>query len=117
MKTQQVWTEGYFPFTMGGSVHRPMIMELPVEELGGLHDLGKGYTGWVLYNPETGDTYLVESQSGAIIGGSLKEVKQDIATASEGVMQRQIEQAKERVKQGTVVEVEFFWAHLQRNSV
>jgi hypothetical protein len=61
MKTQQVWTEGYLPLTMGGSVHRPIIMELPIEELGELHDLGSGYTGWVLHHPKTGDMYVVES--------------------------------------------------------
>ena len=94
---RKIWTMGYFPFTMGGSVNRPMITEVEIIEE---KPIGKGFKAFSFKTPK-GTTIIAESITGAIVGQSFKEVKKDVAEATKKVMNEQIEEGKEKLKYGT----------------
>jgi hypothetical protein len=106
----KVWMIGYFPMTMGGKVHRPIICDVPVE---GPFDLGAGYTGYVVRSPG-GSVRIAESITGAVVGPDLETVRQDVAEAVVGVMAEQVEQAKGTVKSAQAVTPEQFWQMMDR---
>ncbi len=85
-----VWTMGYFPFQMGGNVHRPMSTEVKASEL---HDTPKGIKLFTFLTPK-GTLRVCEAETGAIVGNSLGEVMNDIATAKKSVMKAQVREAK-----------------------
>lgn len=104
----KAWTEGYFPWTMGGSIHRPVMADLQVL---GPYDGGKGISLYVAMSP-AGRTAIIEGQCGAVVGDDFKTVLADIAEADPGVMERQVEAARRRLEEaGTIenVEPERFW--------
>ncbi len=110
--TRHIWTRGYFPFTMGGSVWRPMTAEC---EVTGPHDLGKGFEGYLAFGPD-GMTKVAEAESGAIVGDTLDQVRADIAATDDVVlMQRQVEAARKEIGFGGVnVTAEEFWRRMRK---
>lgn len=108
-----IWTEGYFPFTMGGNVHRPVAAHIPDEELGEKFDLGGGYFGYLLTSPRTEKTYVVESTTGAFIGPTIEVVRADIKDAHAEVMADQLGAGLLRKKKATTVPFDQFWGLLK----
>ena len=108
--TEQVtiWKWGYFPFTLGGKVHR--LIKCTVEAEGPV-DLGGGYSGYVVVAP-TGRTYVAEASSGGLVGPSVEEVRDDIRKGDPHAMQEQIEAAKVKLAKAQEVSVDRFWGRV-----
>ena len=104
-----VWTWGYFPFTMGGSVNRPIKTELPCA---GPFDLGSGYVGYVFENK--GKWHVVEDISGGLVGfgktidEALAQVRADIAEGDPKTMAAQIMWAAKDLAKAEMLEPEKF---------
>lgn len=101
----KAWTMGYFPFTMGGSVTRPIIADIKAE---GPIPLGQGLFGYLAISPG-GKTIVIESLTGAVVGDSYFRVVEDIRTASLDVIAGQLEDAVQRVKTAEEVTEAKFW--------
>jgi hypothetical protein len=101
-----VWNACYRPFLMGGDLRRPIKAEVPAL---GPFDLGKGYTGYIILHPKSQKTYIAESETGAFVGNSLNDVRQDIEAASEEVMRGQIAEAKKQMGYAELMTAEQFW--------
>lgn len=98
MGKRKIWTMGYFPMTMGGSVHQPIVTEIePIEE----KKIGKGLKAFSFKTPK-GNLRIAESITGAIVGDSFKEVIADVKVASKKVMMEQIENGKKMLSSGSV---------------
>ena len=94
MKKRQIWTMGYFPFTIGGSVNQPIVTEIGfIEE----KNVGKGFRAFSFKTPN-GTLRVAESVTGAIVGDSFENVKEDIKSGSKKDMLKQIEDAKQILK-------------------
>ena len=106
-----IWTQGYSPWILGGDVHAPVGAEIAVGEC---YDLGGGFKGYLVASPLTGETYVAEATTGAIVGSSLKEVRADISAADADTMTRQVEEAAEQVKRVRVEPAKEFWARQRR---
>lgn len=104
-----VWTEAYTPFIMGGDVNAPIATEVEVGEP--IH-LDHGIIVYLVPSPK-GEIFIAESTTGAFVGTSLEDVRQDVATANPQEMQGQLAKAKERVKRATVMDKEKFWARFR----
>ena len=105
----KIWRMGYFPFTMGGSLYRPIAAELPDEQLGELYDLGLGFSGYLITDSND-QTHVIESLSGAHVGDTLDEVRQDIATSCDlEFMRDQVMDAIQKRDSATMIELETFW--------
>ena len=105
-KTLLVWTAGYNPWVMGGDVHAPVGTEL---EVGEKIDLGKGYFGYLVVSPISGNTHVAEAETGAFVGDSINDVRKDIEEADEKMMAEQIAAARERLKKVRRFSKEEFW--------
>ena len=77
-----IWTMGYFPFTMGGRVNAPMLTEVDVIEE---KSVGKGIKAFSWKTPK-GSIRISESETGAIVGDSFEDVKNDIKETTRSVM-------------------------------
>lgn len=106
----EVCTYGYFPFTMGGEVWRPIKCDVPIT--GGPFDLGSGYEGYLITSPN-GTTFVAESITGMFVGSTIEEVRNDISCADYKVMKIQIEDAKKDFAKSTAIPVEEFWRMLR----
>jgi hypothetical protein len=93
---------------MGGDVHAAIATEV---EVGRAQTLGKGFVGHVVTAPN-GRTFIVESETGAIVGWSLEQVRSDIEKAEYRAMQLQITEAKEKVRTATYVSEQEFWKRM-----
>ena len=110
-KTVRVWTLKYEPFIMGGSVYQPVAAEV---EHQGEHNLGQGFTGYLVKSPITGKTYVAESTSGAFVGPTVQQVRLDILSCDDiSVMKRQVEKAKDQAKGANVIPADEFWKLLK----
>ena len=96
---------------MGGDVHAPIGTEVKVGEK---YLLGGEYYGYLIASPVTGETYVVESETGAIVGSSIMMAREDIDIASPEVMTEQIADAKEKMKKVDVLSPEKFWEMMSR---
>lgn len=105
----KIWTVAYRPFVMGGNVYATIYCEV---EVTGPHDLGKGYQGYMATSP-SGETFVVESTTGAIVGPTLEEVRADVAAADKTVMDEQIANAAEQFKEAERVSPDYFWRFLR----
>ena len=107
-----VWTRAYRPFMMGGDVNGPVGIEVtPGEKL----DLGKGFYGYAIVSPVTGKVYIAESETGAFVGSSLEQVRDDIASCNDiERMKNQITEAKEKAKKLDIISPESFWKLLSK---
>jgi hypothetical protein len=102
-----IWSIGYFPFTMGGKVHRPIKTEIEIND-NQIFDLGKGKKGYLIISPK-GKTYVAESETGAFVGSTIEDVRKDILEGDKKVMNKQIKEAKEQVRMAEKFEPEEFW--------
>jgi hypothetical protein len=106
----RVYTLRYEPFIMGGSVWQPVAANVEWE---GEYDLGKGYRGYLIISPN-GKTFVAESQSGAFVGPSIQQVREDIAESEDiDFMKKQVEDAKIQSKQATEIPADEFWRLLR----
>ncbi len=105
----KVWTEAYRPFMMGGDVNAPICALLEVD---GPFDLGGGINGYLATSP-TGTIHVAEETTGAFVGMSIDQVREDIATADPAVIREQLAGAIERAKEATPFEEDEFWGMLQ----
>lgn len=102
-----IWTRGYRPWILGGDVNAPVGIEI---EVGEKLDLGKGFFGYVVTNPKTGDTHVVEAVSGALVGSDLNKVRADVQECDDiDQMKEQIEKHKKLKKQVEVLDPDKFW--------
>ncbi len=100
-----IWTKAYRPFIFGGDVNAPIATMVNV---GDPLDAGKGIMVHCVHSP-AGRLFVCEATTGAIVGGSLEDVKKDILEGDVEVMKQQIEDAKERVKKAVHVTADEFW--------
>jgi hypothetical protein len=108
----RVWTLEYVPFVMGGNVWQPVSTDV---EHHGEYNLGKGYKGHLIYAP-SGRTYVAESRSGAFVGPSIQDVRQDIADCEDiSLMEKQVTDAIEKSKQARRIKAKEFWRLLKQN--
>lgn len=105
-----VWTRAYRPFIMGGDVNGHVGVDV---EVGEKIELGAGYYGYVVASPLTGKTFVAESETGALVGPSIEEVRKDIETGDTGVMADQIADAREQMKHVSVLPADEFWGMLK----
>ena len=105
-----VWTEAYSTFILGGDVHAPVGTRLCVGER---LDLGGGFHGYLIQNPRTCQTFIAEATTGAIVGPSLKDVREDIRLGDPDVMRKQVEDATERRKKVRYLPPEEFWGRFK----
>jgi len=107
-----VWTMGYRPFMMGGDVNAPIGIDIdPGERM----DLGKGFFGYAIVSPVTGKVHVAEAETGAFIGSSLKQVRNDIEVCNDiEMMKGQVEAAKELLKKVDVLKPDEFWEYVSR---
>ena len=106
-----VYTIGYFPFTMGGSVERPIKCDM---EGWGPYPLGGEYQGYIVVGPN-GKQFVAESETGAFVGGTLAEVRADIKAGDPEIMKEQIEKAREQARTAEIVQPDQFWKLLRAN--
>ena len=106
-----IWTRSYNPFIMGGNPHAPLGCKakgLPVS-------LGMGFKGLVVTTPK-GNIVVAELETGAIVGKSVEQVKEDIRESGDkALMQQQIEDAKVMMRDLRVVSAEEFWGKYERD--
>ena len=105
----KVWTKDYRPFIMGGDCHQPMACEVKAT---GPFPLGKGYKGYLIFSPR-GKTFVVESKTGALVGSTIDEVKNDIKNAKPEFIKNQIKEAVIQSKKARKVEESYFWEKLE----
>lgn len=111
--TIKVWTWGYFPFTCGGEVNRPIFTNAVVPKDIKLHDLGKGFFGYLI-GCKNGFV-VVEKETGGIVGDNLESVRRDIAECDDiKIMQRQIEENKKHGQRASYEKPEKFWDMIKK---
>lgn len=103
--TMRIWTMGYFPWTMGGEVYRPICCTVNAV---GPYTV-KGNKLFVVTSPK-GSTHIAEGTTGALVGESLEQATRDIETANPAVMQQQLEQAKAMIRKAERLTTEEFWS-------
>lgn len=106
----KVWTMRYTPFVMGGSVWQPVACE--IKEAQGPYDLGRGYQGYLVVAPN-GTTFVAEAKTGAFVGPSIQDVKEDIETGDPKLMEEQVIKAALDYKRAEVIPEEEFWRLLK----
>ena len=79
----------------------------------GPFDLGKGYQGCLMMSPLTGQTYVAESETGAIVGNTIAQVCHDIEEGDDKVMERQMADAREAIENAEHVSPEVFWRRMK----
>jgi len=109
MKTQEIkiWTEAYTPFIMGGDVNAPITTKVTVK--GDPIDVGHGITVFEVVSPK-GQTFIVETKTGAFVGSTIEQVKKDVSAADPKVIKDQLKQAVERFKKAKRLTPEQFWS-------
>lgn len=105
----RIWTEAYRPWIMGGDCNAPVVCDVSVA---GPLPLGKGYQGFLAIAP-SGATFVIESETGAIVGSTIEDVRKDVERADEKVMQEQIASAKIRAQRAVAVSLKEFWKLLR----
>jgi len=107
-----VWTRAYRPFMMGGDVHAPIGIDLNPGER---QDLGKGFYGYVIVSPVTSKIHIAEEQSGAFIGSSLKQVRNDIESCEDiEFMKQQVKDAIKTREKVDILNKDKFWELVSR---
>ena len=99
-----IWTEGYWPWIMGGDVNAPLGMEV---DGGEPISLGDGIQVHEIKLPD-GRTAIAEASTGAIVGVNLQTVRDDVAKADPAFMRQQISAAKQRAQKVQRLEVAEF---------
>lgn len=108
-----IWTWGSFPFVMGGPVRQ--AVKTDVEPTSGPHDLGQGYTGYVITTP-AGNTRVAEAATGALVGDTLDDVRRDVADANPETMRDQIAAAANHAHSAKTLTPAEFWRLMKETS-
>lgn len=101
-----IWNRAYRPFLFGNP-HTPVKAE--IEE--GVSDpilIDKGIFVRVVTSP-SGKTFIVECETGAVVGNDLEVVREDIQTGDPIVIGKQIEDAQKLLREAQSVTPEEFW--------
>lgn len=85
----RIYTRAQRPFVMGGKVHYHICTDAEATD-----PIDLGLARVRLVTSPKGTTFVVEAETGAIVGNTLEEVKQDLATASVAAVELQLAQAK-----------------------
>jgi len=113
LRLRKVWTLGYSPWIMGGDVHGPIGVIAPA--LGPFH---VGHTYWVyLVLSPSGIVHAAEVNSGAFVGLSLKEVRDDIKTGDIHLMAKQVSDALAKSAEVRMLEPEDFWSRFRSERI
>lgn len=105
----KIYTLSYQPFVMGGDVWQPIAATVEVD---GPYEIGGGYKAYVAEAPN-GKIFVAEEQSGALIGPSLEEVREDVRTGDIDIMKQQVADAIVQSKNAEIIEEEEFWRRLK----
>jgi hypothetical protein len=107
-----IWTRSYNPWVLGGNPHAPIGCEVSGFEV----SLGRGFRGFVTTSPK-GRIIVAELETGAIVGYSVEQVKEDIQTGgSVAGMKQQIQNAKALMRDLHVVSPEKFWSRYDKET-
>jgi hypothetical protein len=96
---------------MGGRCNQPTGCEVEIDEE---FYLGNGYYGYEIKLP-SGKTRVIEKTSGAIVGDTIKEVRNDITEGDKKVMEDQVIHACKESKEVRVISQEEFWKIYDKN--
>ena len=104
-----IWTLQRNPFAFG-------IRDEPVGvEVEGIKvDLGKGFTGIIAMSP-SGRTVVAEFTSGAIVGHTVEEVRNDILIGVTRIMEQQVAQAMLTARSVKTLPANKFWTRYERS--
>lgn len=108
----KIYTHKYEPFMMGGNLRRPIATEIEDYEK---VNLGKGYFGILIKNPEQEKWHMCLEGCGAMIGTDddkqtlVTNIITDMATGDEEVMKEQFAKALNELKNAEVMENERFF--------
>lgn len=100
-----IWTQAYRPFRMGGDVNQPIGVDVEVTEP---IDVGCGMSVYAVVAPD-GRMAIAEATSGAIVGQSLAQVRQDVAAGDPEVMAEQVASAHAMLTHVGVLDPEEFF--------
>ncbi len=112
----RIFTLGYFPFTMGGTIWRPISIE--AEPLSS--HTQDGVTLCVFRNPISGKFHVAEELSGGMVGhgtsesGALASTLQDLADADKKIVKEQIQDAIKQSQEAKELVPEEFWRRLSQ---
>ena len=104
----EIWTWGYFPFSMGGSVHRPIKCAVSEDHLSGPCDIGQGYQAYIVTSPAH-LTYVVEASTGALIGPTIEDVRHDIEYGNPEFMAQQMIESAKNLTKAQLLSFDEFW--------
>lgn len=104
----EIWTWGYFPFTMGGQVHRPIKCEVPEDLIQGPSEIGQGYQACIVTSPAH-LTYVVEASTGALIGPTIEDVRCDVENGEPEVMAQQVAESMKNLGKAELLGFAEFW--------
>jgi hypothetical protein len=105
----KIWTTNYRPFILGGDVNAPIMADVPVS---GPFDIGQGFQAYLAVGPN-GKTFVAESITGAIVGSTIEQVREDVASGKKSDMDKQIEDAKKMVLRAYEATPEELWKRLK----
>ena len=107
-----IWMRSYSPFAMGGDVHAPVGIKT---KLDGPFDIGKGYSVYLAKSPD-GLTVAIEPETGAVIGDSLEDVREDVSAPDHDpkILSDQLKWAREQMEIVRVIPNEEFWSSVAR---
>lgn len=105
----KVFTLAYQPFRLGGDLHTPISCEV---EVTGPYKLGLGYEGYLVTAPN-GSTFVAESTTGAFVGPTIREVRQDIEAGDPKLMKAQVKSAKGLAARAEPTSANRFWSMLR----
>ena len=104
----RIWTRAYRPWIHGGDVHQPIICDVDVT---GPYEAGS-HQLFIARSPN-GTVFIAEGETGAIVGGDLAEVTNDIVAAELVVIEKQMIWARSQVTKTAEVTREEFWKLLR----
>lgn len=80
-------------------------------EVTGPYPLGKGFSAYIAKSPVDGSTHVVEAKSGAFIGSTLAQVRNDVKSGTVKEMKAQVEEAILESNHTERITAEDFWGH------
>jgi hypothetical protein len=99
-----VFARAYRPLTVDGKTY--FLIKTKVEAKGP-YEIGNGFEGYIITNGKI--KFIAEATTGAAIGGTLKEVREDIKNGDMKLMKEQIKEAKKNLKEAKSVSTKKFW--------
>lgn len=106
---KRIYIHAYFPFTLGGDVWRPISTEVDV---GKKMPIGKGFFAHSTKAPNN-KTFIVEHESGGIIGSSFVQVRKDIREGTKEMMRVQVAHACREMQRARHYPPDIFWQRVK----